>query len=543
MIIIVGLLLALHMGSRALWDPDEGRYAEMGREVLILSDWVTPHLDYLLYFEKPMMFVWMEALSQKAFGVNETASRIPPLLCAFGTVFLVWLAASRQWGKRAGLISALVLTTAVEFFVLANSADINMALSFFVTAALTFFWIAHFENKPGYYYLAWISMGLATLTKGPVGFVLPAGIVFVYILATRQFRLILEARPLTGMLAFLLVTLPWYIMVCRRNPEFFNFFFVNQNLMRFATKIHHRHQPFWFFIPVIIGGFVPWTFLVPAVFKRLKHKWKTIPETVVFSLVWFAVAFLIFTPSQSKLATYILPCFPPLSMLIGYTFKDSEEKAGKGLYILAAIWSLIGLVMIILPFLSTTGLFDNIRHPENIRPVIEHGVYMGLVLLAGSIAGVMTGKKAGLIPGFGMIGLALLLTGLLFSGSWDSTQSTKAILENLPANARLCAYSKYYQSSTFYAKRPVYLVGEMDELTFGQTHRNNITIDEKSFPDLLMKDCNMYCLTREKNVEDILKKVPNARIISKEGQLVLINASNLPSDSVCHIKKKEGKII
>ncbi len=110
-IVAAVILLATHIDSRALWDPDDGRYAEMGREVLALNDWGTPYLNYLLYFEKPMLFIWMEAFSQKLFGINAVAARIPPLLCALGIVLLIWRIASRKWGLRAGLTACAVLLT------------------------------------------------------------------------------------------------------------------------------------------------------------------------------------------------------------------------------------------------------------------------------------------------------------------------------------------------------------------------------------------------------------------------------------------------
>jgi 4-amino-4-deoxy-L-arabinose transferase-like glycosyltransferase len=522
--VVAVLLLAAHIGTRALWDPDEGRYAEMGREVLVLKDWVSPHLNYLLYFEKPMLFIWMEAVSQKIFGVNEAGARTTPLACAFGIVFLVWLVASRQWGRRAGLVASVVLITSLEFFVLANAVDINMPLALFVTAALAFFWLGHFQNRPGYYYLAWVCAGLAALTKGPIGLILPLAAVLVYLVATRQFKLLIQAKPLTGLLVFLAVTLPWYVLVCHRNPDFFDFFFINQNLMRYTTNIHQRYQPFWYFIPVIVGGFLPWTFLLPAAIKRMQLSRRTIPNPIWYIIIWFAVTFFFFTPSQSKLATYILPCFAPLALLIGYAFRDTDQEADISIYPIAALWALIGMALIIFPLIAPWGIIPHVRHPEYLTPLLKYGSYMGAIIMAGVLVGIITARKIGAVPGYAILGLALMVVGLTFAGSWDQIKSTKAILKDLPPDAQLYAYSKYFQSSTFYARRPVRLVGNMGELTFGQTHDNSHTIDKGVFLDLMHKGGHIYCLTETDHATEITDRAPSARVIAQKGELVLIES-------------------
>jgi 4-amino-4-deoxy-L-arabinose transferase-like glycosyltransferase len=533
LILAAVVLLSLHMGLRTMWDPDEGRYAEMGREVLIFNDWVTPRLDYLNYFEKPMMFMWMEALSQKVFGINEIAARIPPLLCAFGGVFLVWMMAVRLWGKRAGLITGLVLLTSAEYFVLTNSVDINMPLAFFITAAMVFFWIAHTEKKPVYYYLMWLSAALAFLTKGPVGVILPVAAILLYIIITKQFRLIIDAKPITGLLLFLAVSLPWYILVCRKNPAFFNFFFIDQNLMRYTSKIHHRYQPWWYFIPVIIGGFIPWTFLVPGVLKDAFKRPVKISNELLYLIIWFAVVFFFFMPSQSKLVTYVLPCFTPMSLLMGYAFKDHDAKGGKALNLVTILWVLLGVAMLILPVLSSYGL---IKLDKDTAPLAQVGIPMGLIMLTGSLAGLFTGKKAGTVAGIGVMAIFLMFGGLLLSPAWNTTQSTKEILKDLPAEASLYTYQKYLQSSTFYAKRPVYLVESEGELVFGQNIDRRLSLTKEDFFKILNTRKNIYVLAYEKYLPEIQTHSPNIVTVGKYNKLLLL--TNQPSV----LKQKQGTL-
>lgn len=523
LIAIAVVFLSVHIGSRALWDPDEGRYAEMGREVLVLNDWVTPHLNYLLYFEKPMMFPWMEAISQKIFGINEAATRIPPLMCALGILALVWRFAFREWGRRAGLTATVVLLTCAEFFALANAVDINMPFTFFVTASLTFFWMGHSLNRTWLHYVAWISAGLAVLTKGPIGFIIPAITILIYIIATRQFDLIIKVKPLSGLLVFLVVTVPWYALVCHRNPDFFNFFFINQNLMRYTSKIHHRYQPFWYFIPVLIGGFLPWTFLAPSIVSQIKRE--HISKPVLFAIIWFCVTFLVFVPSQSKLMTYILPSFMPLALLTGYAFKEADHKAGLSFYSGCCVFLLLGLALLFLPALISSGVLASTRHLDRMSIIASSGRLVGLTLISGTLVATLAAKKIGAIPGYAVLGLALMLPLLCFAGDLDSNQSTKAVLKHLPANARLCSFGKYRQSTSFYAERPTYLVGTMDELDFGQAHPNRLTLSQEEFFRDMNTGSDLFCITEAKHLDELLKYAPNVQILAEHGSLILVSGN------------------
>lgn len=521
LIAVATALLSLHIGSRALWDPDEGRYAEMGREVLALHDWLTPHLNYLLYFEKPMLFPWSEAISQGLLGMNAAAARIPPLLCALGIVALVGWMAAREWGRRAGLIAAVVLLTSVEFFLLANVVDINMPLALFITACLVCFWQGHKLERPRYYYAAWACAGLAVLTKGPIGLVIPAGIIFCYILATRRFRLIIEVRPLSGLLVFLAVAAPWYVLVCRHNPEFFNFFFINQNLERYTSTIHNRYQPFWYFGPVVIGGFLPWTFLLPEAIRRLAKK--PLSDAVIFCLIWFAVTFLIFVPSQSKLATYVLPCFMPLALLIGCAFASADQEPGWLFYCECALFMILSVALLALPTLLSAGLIAYPHHhPERMALIAASGVRLGLTLLIGVCAAMLVARHSGTVPGYAIIGLTLLVFVLSFAGRLDSTRSTAELVRQLPPEAQLVAYGKYPHSAAFYARRPLYLVGSMGELTFGQAHPNRLTISREELLRRLQDRSDVFCVTEQDHLATLTVVLPNLRIVARQGDMVLV---------------------
>ncbi len=506
--------------NRALRDPDEGRYAEMAREILVLHDWVTPHLNNLLYFEKPMMYMWLEAMSFMAFGISERAAHLVSLLCALGGVFLVGLLARRLWGLKAGLISSLCLMTSIEYFVLSSSIDINMTLTLFITSAFVFFRLGHIEGKPRYFLLFWASIACATLTKGPIGFILPMGAIVLYIIITRRFALIRQMRPVAGILIYLVITLPWFVLVSLRNPDFFSFFFINQNLQRYATWGEHN-QPFYFFLLVILVGSLPWTFLLPSVMKKIWRERKS--HDIIFIAIWFILILAFFTTSHSKLATYILPCFPPLALMVGYAFHDAPVRSEAPLYLAGFIWGLMGLILMILPPMVSYGFVQG--SVKEMGPLMRFGPWMGAILTLGIVAALWFGMAYEMVAGIVIIGITVMITSLSFSPRWDGMRSTKFLLQGLPANARLCAYRKYYPSSSFYIQRQVSLVDYTGELEFGIKHdlekANVLTIDELA--KLMASNKNTFCLTPRRNIPALRKKIPGVIVVKQSGNLCLLN--------------------
>jgi 4-amino-4-deoxy-L-arabinose transferase-like glycosyltransferase len=506
--------------NRALWDPDEGRYAEMAREVLVLHDWVTPHLNNLLYFEKPMMHMWLEGLSFTVFGISEWAAHLVSLLCALGGVVLTGLMARRLWGVKAGLIASLCLMTSIEYFVLSSSVDINMTLTLFITSALVFFLLGHTEGKNGYFLLFWASMACATLTKGPIGVILPLGVIGIYILITTQFALIRQMRPVAGTLLYLAITLPWFVLVSSRNPDFFSFFFVNQNLQRYTAWDEHN-QPFYYFLMVILGGSLPWTFLLPSAMKKIWQERKS--RDILFITIWFILILAFFTPSHSKLLTYVLPCFPPLALMIGYAFHDAPVKAAAPLYLTGLFWGLIGLALMILPSMVSSG-FVQVSLKE-LGPLMRVGPWIGALVILGVVAGLWVGRAFESMAGIVIIGITVMITTLSFAPQWDSMRSTKYLVQDLPANARLCAYKNYYPSSSFYVQRQVSLVDYTGELDFGVQHNRDktcvLTLDELT--KLMTGDKNTYCIAPLRNLADLHNKIPGIVVVRQAGSLCLLN--------------------
>jgi 4-amino-4-deoxy-L-arabinose transferase-like glycosyltransferase len=332
--VILGIPFFQYLGGLPLIDPDEGRYAEIPREMLERGDLVTPTLNYVKYFEKPPLLYWINAASLKVFGVNEFGARFPSALCGLLTVLATYIIARQLYGRRAALLSALILGTSAGFVLQSRIILTDMLLTFCLTAALGSFIVA--AGREGRrsralpWYLFYLFCALATLAKGLIGIVFPAGIVFFYLLLSRRWRLVREMRLIPGLLLFLAVAAPWFVAVSLRNPEFARFFFIHEHFERFISKVHGRYQPFWFFVPVLLGTMLPWSFFIPgALVRAWRDRHHDEGRAGLYLLIWTAVIFLFFSKSSSKLVPYILPIFPSLAMLIGHRIDVLSDGRGR----------------------------------------------------------------------------------------------------------------------------------------------------------------------------------------------------------------------
>jgi dolichyl-phosphate-mannose-protein mannosyltransferase len=360
--VLCGWLLFSNLGGSALLEPDEGRNAEVAREILLLNDWVTPHYDFIPRLDKPMLFFDLVALSYKIFGISEWSARLPAVLAALGCISLAYFFACRFFGRWAALWSALVLLTSLQFFGFARVVMLETLLTLFVSLALCCFFLGQDEVDRGRgripFLLMHAAMGVATATKGPVGFLLPGAIIFFYICLTRRWVLLRSMELPLGLPLFILTAGPWYVLAELRNPGYLQYFLWEQNVVRFASSRFNRGEPWYFFILVLIGGFFPWSMLLPS---AVSDFWKrSITCERLFLLLWALVPTLVFSFSSSKLAHYILPVFPALAITIGATLghslKSSDVVASRifafppfGFFLLTFASSLVVLRPEVLP--------------------------------------------------------------------------------------------------------------------------------------------------------------------------------------------------
>jgi 4-amino-4-deoxy-L-arabinose transferase-like glycosyltransferase len=348
--VLVALLWFGGLELRGLFDPDEGRYAEIPREMLASGDWVTPRLDGLKYFEKPPLQYWGSALAMAAFGEDEWTARLWPAACGFAALLFLVFAGNRTGPPGSGYAGGLVLASALGFFIASQYLTLDMGLASFMAVALGAFLLA-MRAPPGdsharaWMLLAWAAMAGATLTKGLVGIVLPGAALAVYVAIYRSWGLLRRMAWLRGGALFALIALPWHMLAQWRNPEFLRIYIVQEHFARFLSPEHHRPGAWWYFTVILLLSLIPWVILLPGTLRRLPPRPADPGHLDVdrFLIVWAAVILVFFSLSASKLPAYIVPAIPALALLLGRDIARNRGFAIAGPALLLALCGALAL--------------------------------------------------------------------------------------------------------------------------------------------------------------------------------------------------------
>ncbi len=476
--VLIGLFFAFMLGNRPLATPDEGRYVEIPREMVVTGDYLTPRLNGIKYFEKPVLFYWLEAFSIKLFGLKEFTLRLWPMLFAVAGCLGVYLAGKKLYTRRAGLIGAAVLATSLLYYAFSRAIILDMPVSVLLSLSLFSFLIGVHEpaglKRRMYLWSFYACAALAVLTKGLIGILIPAMIIGSWIILLGEWRVLRSIYLPSGMALFLLIAAPWHIMVIRANPEFFHFYFIQEHFLRYLTTMHSRYQPFWFFMPILLLGLFPWSaFLVQAVKHSLPSTWRERHEhrDAFFLILWAGLVFLFFSASKSKLVPYILPVFPPLALLIGRYLADawnSRDFPGvrAGYAILVAALAVLGAAVVALPFFRKT---------PDIEALGLWPATLGVTLIAGAVIVAFTARMRNVRSAFAAIAVvaALFLVEMNAAAPRAETRSVKPLAEALKPLLKptdnVATYMTYYQDLPVYLERRVIIVDWKDELTFGST--------------------------------------------------------------------------
>ncbi len=470
-------LFAVWFGTldyRKLVRPDEGRYAEIPREMVATGDWLTPRLNGIKYFEKPALQYWATAAGYKVFGESEWTARLWPALTGFLSVLLAAWAGRRLWGKQEGLLAAAILASTLLFIVMSHIITLDMGLSFFLQVAWTAFLLAQqgeARTSRKWMWLMWAALALAVLSKGLVAIVLTGATLVAYTILNRDISPWKKLRPFSGLLIFLAVAAPWFVAVSIKNPEFARFFFIHEHFERFLTKVHHRYQPDWYFIPIYLAGALPWSFLLLHAFCK---SWKRNPAATFqserFLFLWVAVTFGFFSLSDSKLPPYILPVFPALAMLgASQLVRISPRALLSHLLILGGL-SLLGISQLYridldADFVTPVELLDKF-----VRWLYVAGVSMLIAIFAAMF---LVWKKRIVAALFAVAlgGIALTFPPLLghdnLSLATSSAHIAAQVRPLLQPDVPFYSVQRYEQTLPFYIKRTVTVVAYQDELAFG----------------------------------------------------------------------------
>ena len=333
--VLGAILFALWFGAletRGLFWPDEGRYAEIAREMLASGDYVTPRLNGLKYFEKPPLQYWFSALVFRVFGLDEWTARLWPATTGF-TLIVVAVCLWWRWrGPDTGLVAGSVLASAWGVLLGAQILTLDIGLAFFHSLALLAFIGAHRpratpQARAWAMMLVWAAMAGAVLSKGLVGIVLPGLALVVYAAVERDLSVLRSAFTLRGIVVFLALTLPWFVLVQRANPEFFDLFFVQEHFRRYLESGHNRPGQWWYFLAIGALFLLPWTGSVPG---ALRDAWHAPREGTLRAgrllVIWALVVLVFFSLSRSKLPFYILPALPAVRVDAGARLSRADVR-------------------------------------------------------------------------------------------------------------------------------------------------------------------------------------------------------------------------
>lgn len=514
-----GLLLGFRLGSYPLDNPDEGRNAEIPREMLASGDWVTPRLNGVNYFEKPPLMYWAVGACQKFLGHNEWAVRATPALVALGGILLTYAAARRLYGRTAGLTSATVLGTSLLYFGTGRFLVLDMAVSVLMSATL-FCFVLGVGEPPGsrrrwLFYGLYASAALATLTKGFIGFLVTGAIMFLWLLVFNQWKRLRPMYLSSGIVLFLAIAAPWHVLAAMRNETWAHRYIYIEHFARFFTTYHGRYQPWHYFIWIILGGLFPWTALLwPAVRGAVAGGWakRGANATAWFLITWVVFIFMFFSASQSKLIGYILPVFPALAVLIG-TWLAGVMSDPPGA--LRLRWSLrffsfvcgllaAGLLLAVLrPALI-------IRDPAQALALRTPAIIMAAVLLAGGLnVPILTRLRGGWGTFAGITAMAALFLGTLTFAVPDiykpgTKELALMVKSRVHPGDRVMHYFDFFHDFTFYAERTVDVVaatGELELVEDAAARASGRFMSEAEFRALWTQPGRIYVIAKKRDVE------------------------------------------
>ncbi len=481
LLIVVGCIWFANLEYRTLIKPDEGRYAEIPREMAASGDWVTPRLNDLKYFEKPPLQYWATATAYTVFGEHQWTSRLWAALTGFAGLLMVWFVGLRLFGREAAGYAAMLLGSSMLYVMMGHINTLDMGVTFFITLGIFALLLGQSETdlrwQRNWMLLAWAGMALAVLSKGLMGIILPGTAVFLYCMVQRDLSVLKRMNWLPGIAVFLLITAPWFYLVMKANPEFFGRFFIYEHYTRFTTKDLGRYQPWYYFVPILLAGALPWTVLmldslyriaVGKQFERSDRYNAFKPEH--FLLVWAVFIYVFFSISGSKLPSYLLPMFPAMALLMGQRIAQMKERV--------LFWQIAPVVPVALLFLVLAFGVEKFADTPNQMALYPHyGIWLvsaSLLLLTGVLGGMALlwhGRKTAAVMLLSVASLLAVQVGVSGYNTVARERSAKHIAEAIRDQAKppIPFYSviTYEQTLPFYLQRTFTLVQYQDEMGFG----------------------------------------------------------------------------
>ncbi|KVT45781.1 glycosyltransferase family 39 protein [Burkholderia multivorans] len=541
-IVLVLLLVAFAviwftpLGMRHLIPSDEGRYAEMAREMFVTGDWITPRYNGYKYFEKPPLQTWLNALTFAWFGIGEWQARLYTALASFAGVLLVGFTGARLFNPLSGFLAAVVLASSPYWNLMGHFNALDMGLAFWMALSLCALLLAQRPGlRPaavrGWMWLCWAAMAFAVLSKGLVGVILPGAVLVLYTLIARDWALWKRLYLVSGLVLFFAIATPWFVLVQQRNPEFFNFFFIVQQFRRYLTPEQNRPGPFYYFVPVLLVGFLPW---LSVAWQSVRHALRMPRQPNGFSpmlvlLIWSAFIFLFFSASHSKLISYVLPVAPALALIIGaYLPLLGADRFRRHLlgYLVFFVAAAFGII-----FLAYQG---DARTPNALYRAFQIWLYVGLAIAAVlTLVAAWLNRRAGVTAALAAFGAAWLIFGTIGGTGHDEfgryssgallAPAVRAELAKLPPDTPFYSIEMLDHTFPFYVGHTTIMVHRQDELAFGISVEPNKwvpTVDE--WIARWKQDTHALAIMPPGEYDALVKQQVPMRVIARDNRRVIV---------------------
>jgi 4-amino-4-deoxy-L-arabinose transferase-like glycosyltransferase len=531
---IIGIVSFITLGIPSLFTPDEGRYAEIPREMLASGNFLVPHLNGIIYFEKPPLVYWFTAFFIHIFGYSNWAARAVNGCFSVLGCLSIYYASRSLFNRRCGILATLISSSALLYIAINHMLTTDAGLSFFMTVSLLSFMLGlrSFGMKQNlYFWFAYIAAGLAFLSKGLIGIVFPMMIIGLWILILNRWYVLKQMKIASGLVLFMLVILPWIILTQRVVPSFFHEFFIVQQFARYATPIEHRAMPLSSYMAVVLFGFFPWTVWIVQTVRYNLPKWALRHHSpdAMFLLIWAGAITLFFACSHSILIPYLLPIIAPLSILTAcYIDARWEQALVKNQKISIGLFVALCLILSIgLPFTPKFQALSN-----------AHFTYSMIILT--SLCFLVTGLlniyfccknkfKHSIIS---MIILPWIVMNLVWVAApyivnrsiEPLAMDLKPLLQANP-NAVVVSFRTYYQDLPYYIQRKILIVDWQDELSYGmgiQPDSKNWMIDDDQLWQLWQSSQTVYAIMSQGDYQS-QSAYHNLFVIDQTQQDVLVS--------------------
>ena len=542
------LYIAL-LGVMPQMEPDEARYSLIPSAMNESGNYVTPHIKNTIYLEKPPLVSWATAMSFKVFGENDFSARLFTGLCAWGCILLTFFIGRHFRDEKTGLYAAAVLSISVFPFMLGRINILDMPLTFFLCLSIWLGYLSLTMEKRRYLsYLFYFTCALAFLTKGIIGVVFPFAILVLWLIWAGRWRQILQLFSPVGILIFLMVVCPWLYLAQKENSDFLWFFFVREHFLRFTTQMHGKTEPFYYFVPIIIGGTLPWSvYMIKAWQQKTMRECLFPKDENKLLVVWFLFIFLFYTVSSSKLAPYIAPVFLPIALFAGNLFRNYEqepvEPAGtRKMFYRLVLWiqSMVILIALLLP-----PILNQYSDPAKGLVVMTSGywwIYILPVLLAAALMTFLPDLIVRKFRGGWFLTIyllcCLLLAGMIFplndflSPYRSALVARDAIARHVPQGQLLYQYRVNFYGIDFYNKIRTPIVEDFGELADGivklppeERKKYFLLVDE--FIDKVQQEKEIYCITQHQDkLKQLQSKYAHIDILWDNGAFYLLRIRN-----------------